>query len=121
MGRCKNQRRAVFLRDASLSSEVWLVKEESFEYLWKLRGRPLDMAIDSRKRLLYLCRCIEPDNEIMISVHTISESNRPSETPKHNWRDYFGRYITLSITTESNGLLTVMDSRKLVEYTYNGD
>jgi len=79
------------------------------------------MAVDSRNQHLYISRCIEPDNEIMISVHTISESNRPSEIPKHNWRDYFGRYVTLSITAESNVLLTLMESRKLIEYTYNGN
>src|SRR6218665_2829876 len=108
------------LRDGSLSSEVWLLKAESFEYLWKLRGRPLDMAVDSRNQHLYISRCIEPDNEIMISVHTISESNRPTETPEYNWRANFGRYVTLSITAESNVLLTLMESRKLIEYTYNG-
>lgn len=109
------------LRDSSLSSEVWLLKEQSFEHLWKFRGKPMDMAGDSRNQYLYLSRCIDPDNEIVISVHEINESKRPSETPKHSWGVSSGRYVTLSITAESNVLLTLMESRKLVEYTYNGE
>lgn len=110
----------LLLRDTSISSEVELLKEDSLEYLWKLGGTPLDMAGDSINQYLYIVRCIEEYNEIVISAHAISDSKRPSKSPKHNWRAKFDRYATLFITSESNVLLTLMDSRKLVEYTYNG-